>query len=55
MLFHSPVGASPLDVPDDLVQFYIDHGFRPVEQTAKDEKPAAQPRKRAPRKTKTDK
>lgn len=47
MLFHSPTGASPLDVPDDLVQFYIDHGFRPVEQTANDK----QPRKRAPRKT----
>lgn len=54
MLFHSPTGASPLDVPDDLVQFYLDHGFRPVEQTA-NEKPASQPRKRAPRKTKTDK
>lgn len=46
MLFHSPVGASPLDVPDELVQFYLDHGFKPVEQTAK-----KQPRKRTQRKT----
>lgn len=52
MLFASPTGASPLDVPDELVQFYLDHGFRPVEQTANDEKPK---RPRAQRKTKTDK
>lgn len=53
MLFHSPTGASPLDVPDELVQFYIDHGFKPVkpvEQKANE----PTPRKRAPRKTKTE-
>lgn len=50
MLFHSPTGASLLDVPDELVQFYIDHGFKPVEQKANE----PTPRKRAPRKTKTE-
>lgn len=39
MLFESPTGASPLDVPEELVGFYKDHGFKPLEDKAKESKP----------------
>lgn len=51
MLFASPVGASPLDVPDELVQFYLDHGFKPLEQKANEPK-ADKPKATRTRRTK---
>lgn len=39
MLFQSPTGASPLDVPEELVEFYKQHGFKPLEDKAKVSKP----------------
>lgn len=50
MLFESPVGASPLDVPEDLVEFYLNRGFKPVEQKANEPK-AAKPKATRTRRT----